>query len=86
MVKGIARQVIMVDSPDPSVFEKAIFILKESKSPVAYEDILREAQLIADNYLKNNLGGRKIRIPPIAYALAGASVTGLAWLFVSLFA
>ena len=30
MVKGISRQVIVVKSPDPSLFEQAIFILKDS--------------------------------------------------------
>ena len=29
MVKGISRQVIVVHSPDPKLFEQAIFILKE---------------------------------------------------------
>lgn len=30
MVKGISRQVIVVKSPDPRLFEQAIFILKDS--------------------------------------------------------
>ena len=30
MVKGISRQVIMVPSPDPKLFDQAIFILKDS--------------------------------------------------------
>ena len=29
MVKGISRQVIVVHSPDPKLFEQAIFILKD---------------------------------------------------------
>lgn len=29
MVKGISRQVIVVRSPDPKLFEQAIFILRE---------------------------------------------------------
>ena len=28
MVKGISRRVIVVDSPDPRIFEQAIFILR----------------------------------------------------------
>jgi hypothetical protein len=84
MVKGITRQVIMVDSPDPSIFDKAIFILKDSKGSVAYEDILREAQLIADSYLKNTIGGKKIKLPPIGYAFAGAACTGAVWLCTAL--
>ena len=30
MVQGISRQVILVKSPDPKLFEEAIFILKDS--------------------------------------------------------
>ena len=30
MVKGISRQVIVVHSPDPKLFEQAIFILKDN--------------------------------------------------------
>lgn len=30
MVKGISRQVIVVRSPDPKLFEQAIFILREN--------------------------------------------------------
>lgn len=29
MVKGITRQVILVKSPDPKLFDEAIFIVKE---------------------------------------------------------
>ena len=29
MVKGITRQVILVKSPDPKLFEEAIFLVKE---------------------------------------------------------
>ena len=29
MVKGVSRQVIVVHSPDPKLFEQAIFILKD---------------------------------------------------------
>ena len=29
MVKGVTRQVIVVKSPDPKLFEQAIFIMRE---------------------------------------------------------
>ena len=29
MVKGISRQVIVVQSPDPKLFDQAIFILRD---------------------------------------------------------
>ena len=31
MVKGISRQVILVQPPEPKLFEQAIFILKDGK-------------------------------------------------------
>ena len=30
MVKGTTRQVVLVKSPDPQLFEQAIFILREN--------------------------------------------------------
>ena len=33
MVKGISRQVIVVQSPDPKLFEQAIFILRDDAIP-----------------------------------------------------
>ena len=46
MVKGISRQVIMVHSPDPKLFEQAIFILKEdaAQNGVTDEALLKEAE------------------------------------------
>ena len=29
MVKGVTRQVVVVKSPDPKLFEQAIFLLRE---------------------------------------------------------
>ena len=55
MVKGITRQVILVKSPDPRLFEEAIFIVKEealNREGVTTEQIMREARQAADGYLK----------------------------------
>ena len=55
MVKGITRQVILVKSPDPRLFEEAIFIVKEealAREGVSADRILREARQAADGYLK----------------------------------
>ena len=46
MVKGISRQVIVVRSPDPKLFEQAIFILREDalgKGGMSDRAILRQA-------------------------------------------
>lgn len=47
MVKGVARRVIVVKSPDPRLFEQAIFIVKEdafTKGGVSAEQVLQEAK------------------------------------------
>ena len=46
MVKGITRQVILVRSPDPKLFEEAIFIVKEealAREGVSADQVLRQA-------------------------------------------
>ena len=54
MVKGITRQVILVKSPDPKLFEEAIFIVKEealAREGVSADQVLRQARQAADGYL-----------------------------------
>ena len=53
MVKGTSRRVIVVDSPDPKLFEQAIFIVKNdalSRDGVTPQQILGEACRIARGY------------------------------------
>ena len=50
MVKGISRRVIVVDSPDPKLFEQAIFIVRNdafSQEGVTSQQVLGEACRIA---------------------------------------
>ena len=84
MVKGTAKRVVVVKSPDPKIFEQAIFIVREDysggKGPA---DVLRQAQQVADDYIRGSVQGRKrllSRIPPPAFAAAGAGCAGLVWL------
>ena len=81
MVKGISRQVIVVHSPDPKLFEQAIFILKEDAKPVTDEALLKEA----DKMLRTGVSGRKRRpvLQGPVWACGGAVVTGLLWLITS---
>ena len=44
MVKGITRQVYVVQSPDRKLFEQAIFILREDAPDVTDELLLQEAR------------------------------------------
>ena len=84
MVKGVARQVILVRSPDRRLFEQAIFIVREQAalSGVGPDQILEEARRVADGYIRRTKGpGRLLRrIPAPAFLAAGAGAVGLAWL------
>ena len=52
MVKGISRRVVVVRPPDPSVFEEAIFVVRENRN--APRDVLREACAVAETYLRRS--------------------------------
>lgn len=80
MVKGISRQVIVVHSPDPKLFEQAIFILKEDA--VGAEGVTDTALIAEANRLIKNAGSdrrRKLLYYGPAWAAFGAVLTGIAW-------
>ena len=80
MVNGISRQVIVVHSPDPKLFEQAIFILKDDalgKDGVTEEALLSEANRLIRSKGKS---GRKLRFYGPVWACGGAMATGLVWL------
>ena len=69
----------MVQSPDPKLFEQAIFILKEDARGVTDEELLKQA----NKAIRGPLGERRKRkaydCGPV-WACGGAVVTGLVWL------
>ncbi|MCI8477765.1 MAG: translation initiation factor 2 [Oscillospiraceae bacterium] len=84
LVKGVSKRVIVVKSPDPRLFEQAIFIMKEDvfhQSGVSADQILKEAQQVASGYARRNTPLRKTfgRIPAPFYAAAGALAATAAW-------
>ena len=57
MVKGTTRQVILVKSPDPKLFEEAIFIVREealAREGINADQVIRQARQAADGYLKGH--------------------------------
>ena len=90
MVKGISKRVIVVRSPDPRIFDEAIFIVRDDalkKNGVSSQDLLREAQETANSYLKKNVHKKWRffrRIPPAVQFGLGASATGLIWVLTAL--
>lgn len=89
MVKGIARRVVVVKSPDPDLFDEAIFIVREetSRRPgVTGKEILSEAMAVAETYVRGAGGMKKRRpLPPWAWSLSGGAAVGLMWLITALF-
>lgn len=81
MVKGVSRQVIVVQSPDRKLFEQAIFILRDDvpQQGITDEMLLREARTAAR-------GGK--RQPAVApgpiWACGGALLTAFVWLLTAL--
>ena len=91
MVKGISRRVIVVDSPDPRIFEQAIFIIRNEASSggggVTSQQLVDQAVRIARNYVRTHGGtvpARRFSAPMLWAALLGASAIGLVWLLVYL--
>lgn len=84
MVKGISRRVVMVKSPDPEIFDEAIFIVREGalRSPgVTGEKLVSEALSVAEAYARG--AGKKrepLPLPGWCWSLLGGGAVGLAWL------
>lgn len=79
MVKGTSRRVIVVDSPDPKLFEQAIFIVRNdafSQEGVTPQQVVGEACRIARGYA----GGQPVkssfwrRVPWWGWAALAAAV------------
>jgi len=82
VVKGTSKRIVVVKSPDPKVFEEAIFIVKEDfLGRQGRPSALKEAQKVADAYIRDTVSARRSlvrRIPPLAWAAIGAAVSALA--------
>ena len=86
MVKGVSRQVIVVQSPDRKLFEQAIFILRDEVigDGITDDALLKEAQAAIRGYDKQSRK-RHFYLYGAVWASGGALLTGLAWLLTMLF-
>ena len=84
MVKGVSRQVIVMQSPDPELFDQAIFILNDAavNSGVTEEALLKEAKKLVKGSRCERTKYRKGT--ELIWAVLGAAVTGFAWLLFAL--
>ena len=85
MVKGVSRRVIVVESPDPRIFEQAIFILPTDGGGVSSRQLVDQAVRIARSYARGQGGARtRWRPPAWLWAVWGAAACGLVWLLAAL--
>ena len=78
MVKGVSKQIIVVQSPDKELFEQAIFILKDE----AVGKGITEERLLKEAHRAINTPSRKpkLRYYGPVWACGGAMLTGMVWL------
>ena len=86
LVKGTSRRVVVVESPDPHLFEQAIFILRKDaldRAGVSAKDVIAEAAELAANCTAGMKRRRQFRLsalPRWLCTLAGAGGISLLWL------
>ena len=85
MVKGISRRVIVVESPDPHIFEQAIFSNDAAGGGVSSQQVVEQAVRIAKSYARTHgAPPRRRRLTTWMAALLGGGVIGLLWLVLAL--
>ena len=84
MVKGVSRQVIVVQSPEPRLFDQAIFILRDEvvKEGVTDEALMKEARQLIN---AGKFEKKRNRIAEMIWAGVGAVLIGSVWLATALF-
>lgn len=88
MVKGISRQVVVIDSPDQKLFEQAIFIVRNDalREGVTARALVQEARRVARNCAeerqRESLWNQLL---PWITAFVGGGFVGAAWLLVTFF-
>ncbi len=84
MVKGLTRRVVIVDTPDPALFEQAIFIVRDGAfGGMTPEKVIAQAREVAQSYGE---GKGRSRRPwrALCWTALGAGGMGLAWLLTAL--
>lgn len=85
MVRGTSRRVIIVESPDPNLFEQAIFIVRNDalgKDGVTAQQLVDEACRVARSYTRTHSTRRSLLsgAPALYCGAGGALAIGLIWL------
>lgn len=85
MVKGISRQVIVLEAPDPKLFEQAIFILRDDAvgEGITDEMLMKQARQAIRSPERP---GKKhhLYLYGAVWAAAGSALTAFIWLLTCL--
>ena len=87
MVKGLTRRVVIVDAPDPTLFEQAIFIVRNevfSKEGVTPEQVITQARRVAQGYAERQVRRGRLSLRSFGCTLLGAGGMGLIWLLATI--
>ena len=85
MVKGVSRRVIVVESPDPRIFEQAIFVLSSDGAGVNQQQLVDQAVRVAKSYARTHgIPQRSFHMTPPLWMAAGSAVIGAVWAAVAL--
>lgn len=79
MVKGTTRQVIIVKGADTTLFDQAIFLVRDdvlAKGGVSEDALLRQA--------KQACNQTSSKLPTAMWSAVGAGATGLLWLLTAI--
>ena len=89
VVKGISKRVIVVKSPDPKIFEQAIFIVREDypgQTGISERELLRQAGEAISGCLPSRRNRSKL-VPwlrGMLFAGLAAAATALTWVMVQM--
>ena len=84
MVKGISKQVIVVNSPDRKMYDQAIFILSDDAvkgEGITDEMLIREANKMINGTERLDPG---LTIHSVLWMLSGALITAFVWAMTSI--
>jgi len=77
MVKGTTRQVIVVKSPDPKLFDQAIFLVRDDV--LAHGGVTEEALMNEVKQICNEQKLPNVLLSKLFWSCCGASIVGLFW-------
>ena len=89
VVKGISKRVIVVKSPDPKIFEQAIFIVREDfpgQTGISERELLRQARESINGYLLPGKTGGKLMpwLRGMLFAGLAAAAAAVTWVMVQM--